>query len=152
METIKKRFCAAFGKHYELEILPKEKNWDIIYEIDQEDVLEKLIEKHNVTGYSSACLNLESGEIEYIILQGNENLQQDEHLIFLETLSGNIEEGLSVEDFLTSEEIEEVGENEPWDKIYQLEDYWSRLTDAWKFHYNGFNMDNIEDQINEVYN
>jgi len=151
MKTIKKIFNAAFGKHYELEILPKEKIWDIIYDIDQEDVLEKLIEKHNLTGYSSACLNLESGEIDYIFLQGNENLQQDEHLIFLETLSGNIEEGLSIEDFLTPEEIEEAGENE-WDKISQLEDYWVRLADAWKFHYNGYNMNNIEEQINEVYN
>lgn len=152
MKTIKKRFNAAFGKSYELEILTKEKIWDIIYDIDQEDVLEKLIGKHLSTGNSAACLNLESGEIEYIVLQGNENLQRDEHLIILETLSGNIEEGLSVEDFLTEKEIEEVGEGEPWDKIKQLNDYTERLTDAWKFHYNGFNMDNVEKQMNKVYN
>ena len=151
MEAIRKKFLGAFGNNYELEILSKNKVWDIIYGINQEDVLEKLIGEHPSTGNSSACINLESGEIEYIFLQGNENLQQDEHLIFLETLSGSIDEGFIVEDFLDENEIEEVGEGEPWDKIKQLNDYHERLTDAWKFYYIGFNMNNIEEQINKIY-
>lgn len=151
MKTLKKKFLAAFGNTYELEIISKEKAWDIIDGIDQLDVLENLISKHHSQGETLVYLNLESAEVEYYHFIGNTDLQKKGHLVMLESLSGNIEEGLSIEDFLSEEEIENVGERDTWDVIKELNDYDERLINAWKFHYNGFNEISIKEQINEIY-
>ena len=152
MTTLNKTFSSAFGNTYKMDIIDKKTAINIINEIDQENVLETLISKHSTDGETLAYLNLESKEIEYHHFIGNTDLQQKEHLILLESISGNLEEGLTIEDFLDDKEIENAGSLEKWDVIKQLPDYDNRLVEAWKFYYNGFNMEySINEQINKVY-
>lgn len=151
MKTTAKKFSAVFGNSYELEILSKDRVFEIIdHEIDQEEVLRNVIEKHVNGTRTEALLNVSTGEIEYHTFIGNTDLQQRGHLIELYTLDGNEEEGLDIEDFLNEKEIEEAGDY-PWEVVRKLEDYQDRLFEAFKFYWTGFNDKNIVEQVEEIY-
>lgn len=151
METTIKKFSAVFGNTYELEILSKKKVCEILdYEINQEEVLEKILEKHVNGTRTEALFNISTGKVEYHTFVGNSDLQQREHLIELYSMDGNEEEGLDVDDFLDEEEIEKAGDY-PWDYIKDLNDYQERLLAAYKFHWTGFNENYIRERINELY-
>jgi len=152
METLNKTFLAAFGNSYDLEIVNRKKAEELIENLDQEVVLEKLIKKHSTHGETLAYLNLESKEIEYHHFIGNTDLQQKGHLVLIESISGNLEEGLCVEDFLDDEELKNIGDAEPWDFIKHLNDYEDRIIEALKLYYNGFNDNSIDEQLDKIYN
>jgi len=152
METTKKTFLGVFGNRYELEIASREKVCNVLdYQLDQEEVLQKLLGKHVKGTRTEALFNIESCEVEYHTFIGNSDLQQRAHLIELYSIEGSAEEGLSIDDFLNEDEIEEAGDY-PWEYIENLEDYEKRLFDAYVFHWSGFNEASIRERISEIYN
>lgn len=149
---IKKNFLAMFGKTYKLYVLKKDRVCDIIdYEINEEEVLEKLIDKHVNGTRTEALLNVETGKVEYYSFIGNTDLQQKGHFIELYNISGNIEDYLDIDDFLNEEEINKAVIC-PWDFIHDLDDYEDRLLSIWKTYFRGFNENYIKEQINKIYN
>ena len=121
------------------------------HQLDQEEVLQKLLGKHVKGTRTEALFNIESCEVEYHTFIGNSDLQQRAHLIELYSIEGSAEEGLSIDDFLNEDEIEEAGDY-PWEYIENLEDYEKRLFDAYVFHWSGFNEASIRERISEIYN
>lgn len=151
METTNKTFRSAFGNKYQADIIDKTTAINLIDEINAQEILRNLISKHNSNGFTYCYFNLETSQLEYFNFIGNTDLQEKEHRILLEEISGNLEEGLTIEDFLDDAEIKNLGDKEPWDYIKQLDDYTERLTDAWVFYYQGFNEENIKNQLDRVY-
>lgn len=156
METTR-IFRSVFGSKYELKILPEEQIEGIIQDLDGADILQGLVEKH-VGDYTYAYLNVSTGEIEYYSFIGNTDLQEKEHLILIDSISGNLEEGLEIEDFLSDDEMEAMGIHEDdvqhgavWGTIRALNDYQERLIEAWKFYYNGLNMEMINAEVDKIY-
>lgn len=150
MKKQTKTFHDTFGKPYLLKVFPKERIIEIIASLDDGVIIEKLIDKHVNGNRTSAYLNVSTGKAEYHSFTGNARLQQDAHLILLEEVNGDVEEGLTIEDFLDENEIKKAKED-LWNLIHNLDDYKSRLIEAWKFYYRGFHLDHIKESLQEIY-
>jgi hypothetical protein len=132
--------------------LPEGRVIEILDNMDEEEVVRKTLEKHVNGTRTEALLNVETGEVEYHTLVGNSDLQQRGHLIDLFHVEGNAEEGLSVEDFLSEEEIEAFEEDADfWTIIRELPDYQERLIDAWLHYFEGFFDVPIREKLSEIY-
>lgn len=151
MKNYTKKFSAVFGNSYELEILSKERVFEILdKEIEEEDVLKTLLDKKVNGNRVEAFLNVSTGEVEYHTFTGNTDLQQKGHLIELYSIQGIEGETLDVEDFLSEEEMVEAGDS-AWEFIRELDDYQERLYDAYIFNWMGFDKERITEQVESIY-
>lgn len=151
-----KIFIGAFGQKYTLDVLPRE---DVEYSIREAEANPRALFSELfdaavwMQGYKvTAYMNVSTGEVEVFGFLGNTRLQQEAHLVELVNIAYPYDEGLSVEDLLSPEEIAALDPDEDvWSHINDLDDLDERIKDAYVYHFESFDWDRIHDRLNEIY-
>lgn len=149
MNKIEKTFREEFGDFYTMKVLPKEEVLKRLENLSVSEIIKSLIENH-VGDETYALFNIGSGEIEVHSFLGNSYLQRSSHLLAIMSVKGSLEEHLSIEDFLSQDEMQSI-KGDVWHHIRNLDDYEERLVDAHIFYSKPLDLEEIKERLDNIY-
>jgi hypothetical protein len=147
---MEKTFLTAFGKPYNVDLLPLQELKQIINGLsDHEIVSETLKQLPEISGaFCVANLNCETGEVEYFSGLGNTGLIYSRHLVQIYRLRYQDVVEIPEEDILGDSSLTDFGVEE----VEELPDYFDRIVECLLYYIDySLNYIEIERQIQELY-